>query len=225
MKPVGHLFPSFLLGLASAYPVDHTAPAPFCDCAGTKADPNATLPYICGDYRLGPADLPEIMPLVNYISNYDRFGGLSPGEFLAKWTNAEGKYNYPPQNGFQLDANGNAINGSMILEAGTFVDRFGSENGTYISAASAPYSQRALPPSSLNTQPSAPDFPFSYHVYQVVKPFKVVGGPIAPWFGQPGLGAQFYTGGVGNVLDLIAGGYLERADPSSQINDKEGCGQ
>lgn len=33
--------------------------------------------------------------------------------------------------GFQLDAEGNAINGSMILPVGTLVDRFGSEYGQF----------------------------------------------------------------------------------------------
>lgn len=63
------------------------------------------------------------------MSSYDRFGGLKPGEFLAQWTDANGNYVYPPQNGFQLDAKGNAINGTMVLEPGTLVDRFGSEYG------------------------------------------------------------------------------------------------
>jgi len=44
--------------------------------------------------------------------------------------------------------------------------------------------------------------------------------------GQPGLGAQFYTGGVGNIMVLINGGYIERVDPKILIaSEKEmGCG-
>jgi hypothetical protein len=96
--------------------------------------------------------------------------------------------------------------------------------GSYISAADAPYSQRALPPSNLDTNPSAPDFPYNYHIYQVLKPLTVVGGPIAPWFGQPGLGAQFYTGGIGNIMALIAAGYLERLNASVLIaGNAKGC--
>jgi hypothetical protein len=95
--------------------------------------------------------------------------------------------------------------------------------GSYISAASAPYNQRALPPSNLATNPSAPDFPYNYHVYQVTKPLTVVGGPIAPWFGQPGLGAQFYTGDVGNIMSLIEQGYLEAQDPQVLISREQGC--
>jgi Tuberculosis necrotizing toxin len=96
--------------------------------------------------------------------------------------------------------------------------------GSYISAADAPYSQRALPPSNLDTNPSAPDYPYNYHVYKVIKDLTVVGGPIAPWFGQPGLGAQFYTGGTGNILTLINTGYLVRVNTSDiDIGRREGC--
>jgi hypothetical protein len=58
----------------------------------------------------------------------------------------------------------------------------------------------------------------------VLKPLTVVGGPIAPWFGQPGLGAQFYTGGTGNIMTLIADGYLMRLNASVLIaGGKKGC--
>jgi len=95
--------------------------------------------------------------------------------------------------------------------------------GSYISAADVPYSQRALPPSNLDTNPSPPDFPYDYHIYKVLKPLTVVGGPIAPWFGQPGLGTQFYTSVTGNNMALIAAGYLERLSATVLISgsDKE----
>lgn len=96
--------------------------------------------------------------------------------------------------------------------------------GAFISAADAPYSQRALPPSNLNTNAQSPDYPYNYHVYRVVKPLTVVGGPIAPWFGQPGLGAQFFIGNVGNVMTLINQGFLQRVEPDVLIaGKKKGC--
>jgi hypothetical protein len=193
-----------------------------CNCKGTiNGGVNATQ-YICRDSRLGPNVLPRKLPLGNFLGNYDRFGGLTPGEFLAKWT-VDGSYSYPPLNGFQLNTDGVAINGTMVLQVGTLVDRFGSEYGTYVSAADAPYSQRALPPSNLDTNPSSPDYPYNYHIYRVIKPLTVVGGPIAPWFGQPGLGAQFYTGDTGNVLTLIADGYLQRVNTTVLISNSKGC--
>ncbi|KAH6884389.1 hypothetical protein B0T10DRAFT_517733 [Thelonectria olida] len=211
---------SALWSSASAVPTY----GPTCDCTGTINGGKAAASYICRDSRLGPKVLPQMLPLGTFMSDYNRFGGLKPGEFIAKWTDDKGAFKYPPQNGFQLDATGKAINGTMVLQVGTLVDRFGSEYGSYVSAANAPYSQRALPPSNLDTNPDTPDFPYNYHIYRVVKPLTVVGGPIAPWFGQPGLGAQFYTGDVGNIMKLLADGILQRESPKILIaGRKKGC--
>ncbi|MCJ1452568.1 hypothetical protein MMC28_002911 [Mycoblastus sanguinarius] len=184
-----------------------------CDCNGANDTGITGRTYICRDPRLGPKRLPRKFPLLSFVSDYDRFGGETPGIFLDKWTK-DGYYVYPPQNGFQLNEAGQPILGNMTLLAGTKVDRFGSEYGAYVSAADAPYSQRALPPSNLDTPADTPDYPYNYHVYTVAKSFTVLGGPIAPWFGQPGLGAQFYVGATGNVLSLLNMGILERVNKS-----------
>ncbi|KAG7010158.1 hypothetical protein G7Y79_00001g004300 [Physcia stellaris] len=182
-----------------------------CDCRGTNDTGPSGSAYVCNDPRLGPVQLPTAFPLRSFVSDYDRFGGHPPGVFLAKWTDPEtGLYRYPPQDGFQLDVEGKPIKGNMTLLPGTKLDRFGSEYGSFVSAAESPYAQRALPPSSLDTSPLAPDYPYNYHVYVVERELPVIGGPIAPWFGQPGLGAQFYIGDAGNVLQLIEKGFLVR---------------
>ena len=178
--------------------------APKCDCTNTNSSgPLTDPPSICNDYRLGPVKLPKKLPLLSLVSDYDRFGGETPGEFLARWTNkTTGQWLWPDGFGFSLDTSGKPILGNMTLKAGTKVDRFGEETGRYVSAADAPYDQRSLPPSSLNTAPEN-NFPYGYHIYHVMKDFVVEGGPIAPWFGQPGLGAQFYVGGTGTITQLI----------------------
>ncbi|MCJ1236483.1 40S ribosomal protein [Varicellaria rhodocarpa] len=178
-----------------------------CNCVGTHDTGEAGKNYVCRDPLLGPKILPKNPHLTSFVSYYNRFGGDAPGEFLKRWT-INGSYIYPPQNGFQLDLTGKPILGNMTLLVGTMVDRFGSEYGSYVSAADAPYSQRALPPSNLDTNPSSPDHPYNYYVYEVIKQLDVVGGPIAPWFSQPGLGAQFYTGDTGNIMGLIGMGNL-----------------
>jgi hypothetical protein len=62
--------------------------------------------------------------------DYDRFGGKSPGQFLDLWWNTTTTgWNYPILNGFSLNPGGDAINGTMTLEAGALVDRFGRETG------------------------------------------------------------------------------------------------
>ena len=209
-------------------------PAANCDCTGTNDTGTTGRSYICRDPRLGPKRLPRRFPLLSFVSDYDRFGGETPGVFLEKWTK-DGSFVYPPQNGFQLTTDGQPILGNMTLMVGTKVDRFGSEYGvsyadfsrgsfadayiflagSYVSAADAPYSQRALPPSNLDTPVDTPEYPYNYHIYTVMKPLIVVGGPIAPWFGQPGLGAQFYVGATGNIMSLLANGYLERVNKTT----------
>lgn len=62
-----------------------------------------------------------------------------------------GKWLWPKENGFSLDIEEKPVLGNIIVEVGTKVDRFGRENGTFVSAADAPYDQRSLPSSSLNT--------------------------------------------------------------------------
>jgi RHS repeat-associated protein len=100
---------------------------------------------------------------------------------------------WPPNSGFA----GNPT--ETTLKAGTLIDRFGAETGTYASPAGMPFPLRALPP-------SAADAP--YNVYQVLKPLPVQAGTIAPAFGQIGNGIQYIL--PRSVVALIEEGYLGR---------------
>ncbi|KAF9282911.1 hypothetical protein BGZ88_010788 [Linnemannia elongata] len=211
-----------VLSAASAFPISnkHAATTPNAFSAENNynvkcpdmckgiAPVNSTY-FFCRDARLGPKRLPKLYPLNDITEPYDRFGGLCAAEFLAKWT-VNGAYTYPDNNGFVISTSNVPIKGNATLQAGTFVDRFGSEYGSFISPAEAPYPQRAIPPSNLNTSKDQPLYPFNYHVYKVVKPFVVEAGPIAPYFGQPGAGTQYHT--FSNIMTLIKDGYLERVD-------------
>ncbi|KAF8858708.1 hypothetical protein BDZ45DRAFT_651075 [Acephala macrosclerotiorum] len=178
-------------------------------CAGTLNNQTLIHDYVCGDTRLGPKRLPTKLVLGSELATYDRFGGLCPGDFLSKWYNATtNSYIYPIDNGFQLSTSSAPIEANITLPVGSLLDRFGSEYGSFMSPYGAPYMQRALPPSNLDTPASSPTWPYNYHVYNVTKSLDTLAGPIAPWFGQPGQGVQYnmYT----NVLGLINGGYLSR---------------
>ena len=83
--------------------------------------------------------------------------------------------------------------------------------------------QRSLPPDNLNTNPKAPNYPYNYHVYTVKKEFTVIGGPIRPWFDQPGLGTQFYTGANTTIKALVQAGFMEEND-LNQIEPGPGPG-
>ncbi|KAF9106044.1 hypothetical protein BGX27_009343 [Mortierella sp. AM989] len=171
---------------------------------------NSTKDFLCGDPRLGPRELPRRLPLFDIVDPYDRLGGLCAFEFLKKWTTnpTNGSYHYPPKFGFQLNTSGEPIQGNMTLFPGALLDRFGSEYGSYMSPAEAPYPQRALPPSNLYAPPGDNQFPYNYHLYKVVKEFVVLAGPIAPYFGQPGQGVQYYT--YRRIMELIDDGILVR---------------
>jgi hypothetical protein len=141
------------------------------------------------------------------MKTYARFGDLCPAEYLEKWTDAQGQFIYPSQNGFALDIDGNPIMATATLPVGRKLDRFGSEFGNFLAPLGAPYIERSLPPRNLNHAPDGTR-PYNYYVYEVLQPLDVVMGPIASWFEQPGLGTQFMT--TGRVMDLIAQGYLRR---------------
>jgi hypothetical protein len=158
------LFSLFFLANASPLPVsirDATSDAntPQCPsfCAGTLTNESLIHDYVCGDTRLGPKRLPTHLPLGSLLDIYDQFGGLCPGQFLAKWFNStSGYYNYPPVDGFQLNTASAPIEGTITFPVGFLMDRFGSEYGSFVSPAGAPYMQRALPPSNLDTPPADP---------------------------------------------------------------------
>jgi hypothetical protein len=120
-----------------------------------------------------------------------------------------GQYVYPPFSGFQIDTSGKPIMANMTLQPGMQLDRFGSEYGNFMSPGGAPYAQRALPPTNLDAAPGA-TYPYNYHLYEVARPFVVVAGPIAGWFGQPGLGVQFLMSN--SVGTLVEGGFLVRVN-------------
>ncbi|KAK0620446.1 hypothetical protein B0T14DRAFT_401653, partial [Immersiella caudata] len=182
---------------------------------------NATLryKYVCGDKRLGPTRLPQRLPLDSVFDIYDRFGGLCPGPFITQYWNPTPSvnwWNYPDNLGYSLNDEGVPIKGNITLPVGTLIDRFGREGGNFSSPAGAPYMQRSLPPSNLDVQDGEyPYFPYNYHLYRVIKPFVVIAGPIAPWFGQPGQGVQYEL--YQNLSLLVALSYLKRLKPTVLI--------
>ncbi|KAF2116577.1 hypothetical protein BDV96DRAFT_491269, partial [Lophiotrema nucula] len=176
-------------------------------CAGTNYTEDTF--FVCGDYRLGPIFLPTCSPLSSLVgedSTYHRFGGFCPGEFLAQWTNEAGEYFYPKADGFANNSQGLPIKGQLTLTPGMKIDRFGRPSGSFVAPAGSPYMQRALPPINLDYDPNATmTIPYNYHIYTVVKPISVTGGPVTPWFSQPGFGTQFELDGtVQDYLDIGA---------------------
>ncbi|MEU5276175.1 TNT domain-containing protein [Streptomyces asoensis] len=192
--------------------------------------PYAHTQFVCNDWRFGPARLPRTGILGSILRGYDRFGALTPVEFLNKWwdpTALQGlgdwRYSLVPDDGFAHDQSGDVIAAEITLKPGQMLDRFGNEFGKFLAPAGAKYGQRSIPPSNLNTQD--PRYPFDYRLYRVKKDTLVCTGPIAPAFEQPGLGVQYVTSVQTNqtrycphvktgatVSSLLAAGNLERAN-------------
>ncbi|MET7380877.1 TNT domain-containing protein [Streptomyces sp. NPDC005526] len=147
--------------------------------------------FFCGDWRLGPRQLPTQGLLGDILEGYDRLGGLTAVHFLDRWWDPiKEDWRYPRDDGFARNAQG-PIAAPTSLEVGQLVDRFGNESGRFLSPAGVKFGQRAIPPSNLNTED--PRFPNDYHLYKVAKAVTVCAGPAAPAFEQPGGGLQYAT--------------------------------
>ena len=187
--------------------------------AGTPLD-QCSAAYHAGDSRLGPQQLPLLGAVGFELLGYNRSGGLGDARLLADYYSPTANsgspgWIYPPDNGYLLNRAGQPIETTQTLHPGTDIDRFGSEYGGFLAPEGLPYAARSIPPSSLD---STPPGSCNYHDYRVLKPFTVDAGPIAPWFGQPGLGRQYQLDGTLvpgaptqlNVLWLVDNGYLSR---------------
>jgi len=119
-------------------------------------------------------------------------GNLVQGEFdFVNSLPAKPPINWPPNRGFLGTPE------TTTLQPGTLVDRFGYDGGTFVSPKGTPYIQRSLAP---GTQYKP------YNVYEVVKPFDVQTGQVAPAFDMPGLGIQHEL--PGSVKSLLESGHI-----------------
>jgi Tuberculosis necrotizing toxin len=184
------------------------------------SDTKCSTAYFDNNSLLGPRILPAGGQVAPIVQEYRRLAGMTASKFLAKYWDAsanggKGSWRYPPDNGF-LIADDHPVEFPSALLRGEDVDRFGSEYGGFLAPADTPYANRSIPPQSLDDFDSA--FTCNYHLYRVLKPFKAETGPIAPAFGQPGLGLQYQLvsfllpgdPGTANVMWLISNGYLKR---------------
>ncbi|WP_017620908.1 TNT domain-containing protein, partial [Nocardiopsis gilva] len=181
--------------------------------------------YFCGDPRLGPAELPDDGVVGDLMRGYQRLGRLSPTEFLDRHREAytdprtgedKESWIYPGRKGFAV-VGGEVQSYEVEVAAGVMLDRFGSPWGSFLAPAGTPYTQRSLPPDSLNTWPGGPVH--NYRCYEVLDAFNAEIGPIAPAFEQPGGGDQLYLDpalvpeaeGQGHlgVDSLVKWGYVE----------------
>jgi hypothetical protein len=178
--------------------------------------------YVCGDRRLGPVHLPTGGVFESIFHGYEHFSSLHPSTYLKNfWDHLKKGWSYPDHQGFALmvkNGQPSPVSAELILPVGSKVDRFGSPWGSYLAPAGTPFGLRAIPMENLSDDernPNAP--PFNYYLYEVAKPFTVLVGPIAPHFGTPGYGLQYFTNitidKTRNVKALVEEGFLKDITP------------
>jgi Tuberculosis necrotizing toxin len=190
-----------------------TAQVPTAVRTATAVRTGCSASYLDSDYRLGPATTPNRGAVALELAGYRRFDGMTRQRFIARyWDASTGSWKYPPDNGFLL-IYGKPVEFRLTLEPGESLDRYGSLYGSFLAPAGSLYSARSIPPSNLD---DSPGFTCNYHAYRILKAFKVEAGPVAPAFGQPGLGLQYQLlsallpghPSTANIFWLVDHGYL-----------------
>ncbi|MBQ9480132.1 MAG: glycohydrolase toxin TNT-related protein [Selenomonadaceae bacterium] len=95
----------------------------------------------------------------------------------------------------------------MILSVGTWLDRFGSDYGSYVAPAGISYTARAC-------APGTEDRPYS--IFVVDTDTTVQAGSIAPWFNEAGGGYQYLL--PDSVMNLINAGNLRRVEQTEFVS-------
>jgi hypothetical protein len=113
-----------------------------------------------------------------------------------QWLDEAGNIKWSPNRGFD----GNPV--TKTLEAGTRIDRYGYEGGTFVSPEGIPYANGAL---ALGTNLK------TYIVYEVVKTVDVQAGKRASWFGEPRGGIQYEFSQY--ISQLLEQGIIRRVGP------------
>ncbi len=84
------------------------------------------------------------------------------------------------------------------LEVGKKLERIGGDRGRFTSDEGTSFEERSILPKQQHDP---------VRLLEVMKPFDVEQGTVAPWFGYPGGGTQQFTGDQ-TIGDLIERGYL-----------------
>ncbi|MDP1540268.1 MAG: glycohydrolase toxin TNT-related protein, partial [Moraxellaceae bacterium] len=110
--------------------------------------------------------------------------------------NPDGSHYYPEKLGFVGQPKPGTI------KEGTILDRYGDNDGSFLSPHGVPINQRALPPA---------DEVRVYRQYEVLKPLPVLEGKIAPAYGSAGGGIQLLPNftDIVNIDWLIRNGFLK----------------
>jgi Tuberculosis necrotizing toxin len=164
-------------------------PGPLSSGQPAPAQPVTAASAAFGDSGSGVPVPPPELPQIPELARQQPVGSVAPGNPLPGIT--------PP-----LDPTPGQPR-PMTLMKGTLIDRYGPEQGRLVFAKGTPFEQRSLPVAHRE---------YACHAYRVITPsgLAVRGGPVAPWFGQPGGGEMYeLPRTVEELIDLSA---LERVE-------------
>ncbi|MFC9432327.1 TNT domain-containing protein [Nocardia sp. NPDC057030] len=148
----------------------------------------------------------KLSPKLGAKKTYPSGESLTDAEYVAKY-GSPGNWKYP---GADYAVPGTKVD--VDLPAGTKIDRYGSEYGSWLSPEGTPLTARSLPPDTLATK--------AYNTYEVAPGARLPPGwsieqsKVATWFGEEGGGIQYRILKSkspevdGSVQDLIDCGYL-----------------
>lgn len=121
----------------------------------------------------------------------------------ARWITAEGKLDYPTNNGFSGTPKNTTLKaGETFDRYGGYIDDIGKfkDTGRFSSPVGTSFSERALPKSALDKEK---------RTYEILKPIpNVKSGKAEPWFGEVGGGTQYQL--PMSIDDLIRNGFIKR---------------
>ncbi len=173
----------------------------------TKASENySEIVASLGKFDFKNADDPDVYALIeNVVCNKNLSTSeiallkreiAERGGWIGKYYNPDMSTKWPSNSGFTHPLTDSDI---ITLQPGTVIDRYGYTGGSYLSPVNTPYEARAVEPGTISKP---------YNVYVVKESIRVYAGEVAPWFGMPGGGTQYYLG-EGVTVQLL----LEDSNP------------
>jgi len=115
---------------------------------------------------------------------------------------ASGDIKWPANDGFYGESF------DYTLKPYTYIDRYGSDYGTFAALVGHQYPDYSLSPGTKYK---------NYSIFIVKKPIKAKAGAVYPWFDEPGLATQILL--PAPVKDLLEDGSLERVPAVGAVNE------